>query len=232
MRFTLLLLPSLFLIFVFTPGYSQSKKSSYQYRLDLTNVTDDKLQVELTAPKVTKEEIIFSFPKMVPGTYAIEDYGRFISDFHAVDKKGAGLQVQKINDNEWKISHATRLFKIRYWVEDSYDTKLSGPAIFQPAGTNIEDGKNYVINPEGFFGYFQDLKDSEFDINIIHDKDFYGSTGLIAEKTGEPIANLQKEKNPPPSDKRMDRYVVENYDRLVDSPLMYAKPDTAIISVG
>jgi predicted metalloprotease with PDZ domain len=232
MRFTLLLLPSLFLVFVFTPGYSQSKKGSYQYSMDLTNVTDDKLQVELTAPKITKEEIVFSFPKMVPGTYAIEDYGRFISDFHAVDKKGADLPAQKISDNEWKISRASRLFKIRYRVEDTYDTKLPGPTIFQPAGTNIEDGKNYVINTEGFFGYFQDLKDTEFDVTIIRNKDFYGSTGLIAEKTGELIPVARTEKTPPSSDKRMDRYKVENYDRLVDSPLMYAKPDTAIINVG
>src|SRR6185295_9613496 len=157
------------LSFVFTAGHSQSKKGSYQYTVDLTKVTDDKLQVELTVPKITREEILFSFPKMVPGTYAIEDYGRFISDFHAVDKKGADLTVEKINDNEWKISHATRLFKIRYGVEDTYDTKLSGPAIFQPAGTNIEAGKNYIINPEGFFGYLQGLKESEFDVSIIHD---------------------------------------------------------------
>ena len=230
MRFKLLLFASLFLIF--SAGYSQSKKGSYQYTVDLTKVTDDKLQVELTAPKITKEEIIFSFPKMVPGTYAIEDYGRFISSFHAVDKKGADLPIQKINDNEWKISHASRLSKIRYWVEDSYDTKLPGPTIFQPAGTNIEEGKNYIINTEGFFGYFQDLKDIEFDVNIIRDKDFYGSTGLIAEKTGEPIPKVQTEKNAPSSDKRMDRYKVENYDRLVDSPLMYSKQDTAIINVG
>src|SRR5258706_1152537 len=229
MRFKLLL-PSLFLIF--TTGYSQSKKGSYQYTVDLTKVHDDKLQVELTAPKINKEEIIFSFPKMVPGTYAIEDYGRFISDFHAIDKKGADLPVQKINDNEWKISHASRLFKIRYRAEDTYDSKLPGPTIFQPAGTNIEEGKNYIINTEGFFGYFQDLKDTEFDINIIRDKDFYSSTGLIAEKTGEPIPRVQTEKDPPSSDKKMDRYKVENYDRLVDSPLMYAKPDTAIINVG
>jgi predicted metalloprotease with PDZ domain len=230
MRIILLLLPSLLLML--PGGHAQSKKSSYQYNMDLTKVTDDKLQVELTAPKVTKEEIIFSFPKMVPGTYAIEDYGRFISDFHALDKKGADLPVQKINDNEWKISKASRLFKIRYRVEDSYDSKLPGPAIFQPAGTNIEEGKNFVINTEGFFGYFQDLKDTEFDVTIIHDKDFYGSTGLVAEKTGEPVPTLPSEKTPPSSDRRMDRFKVENYDRLVDSPLMYAKPDTAIINVG
>src|SRR5260221_4680421 len=166
MRIILLLLPRLLLMW--PGGYAQSKKSSYQYNMDLTKVTDDKLQVELTAPKVTKEEIIFSFPKMVPGTYAIEDYGRVIFDLHALGQKGVDLPVQKINDNEWKISRASRLFKIRYRGEDSYDSKLPGPAIFQTAGTNIEEGKNFVINTERFFSYFQDMKYAEFDVMIIY----------------------------------------------------------------
>src|SRR5258708_33038953 len=100
MRIILLLLPSLLLMW--PGGYAQSKKSSYQYTMDLTKVTDDKLQVELTAPRVTKEEIIFSFPKMVPGTYAIEDYGRFISAFHPLAKKEPDLPWQKINAHKWK----------------------------------------------------------------------------------------------------------------------------------
>ncbi len=224
-----ILLPLLFLAFI--SGYSQSKKGIYKYSVDLTRVSDDKVQVELTAPHITKDEIVFSFPKMVPGTYAIEDYGRFISDLHAVDKKGADLPVQKINDNEWKISKASRLVKIRYMVEDSYDTKLSGPDIFQPAGTNIEENKNFVLNNEGFFGYFQDMKDLEFEVSVIRDKDFYGSTGLIAARTGDPIPVVSKESTPPQG-KLMDIYRVENYDRLVDSPIMYSKPDTAVIRVA
>lgn len=220
------------LVLVLHSGYSQSKKTPYRYSVDLTRVVEDKVFVELTAPKIAKEEIIFSFPKIVPGTYAIEDYGRYISEFHALDKKGGALPAEKINDNEWKISHASRLAKINYWVEDSFDSNLPGPKIFEPAGTNIEEGKNYIVNTDGFFGYFQGMKESEFDITVIRDKDFYGSTGLIAEKTGETVPSVKLEKDPGASDKRIDRFKVESYDRLVDSPLMYSRPDTAVIKVA
>lgn len=221
-----------FLAISFT-GFSQSKKgASYQYTVDLTKVVDDKVYVELSTPSITSAEITFFFPKIVPGTYAIADYGRFVSDLQATDKKGNKLVVEKLNDNAWKIKNATKLQKISYWVEDSYDTKLTGESIFQPAGTNIEENKNYVINTSGFFGYLEGKKALPFTFNVIRQKDFYGSTGLIAQKTNEPISKVSTEKGAAAAEKRADTFITENYDRLVDSPLMYSKADTAIIKVG
>jgi predicted metalloprotease with PDZ domain len=214
-------------------GFSQSKKgASYQYTVDLTKVVDDKVYVELSAPSLTSEEITFYLPKIVPGTYSIADYGRFVSDLKATDKKGKSLIVEKLNDNAWKIKNATKLQKITYWVEDTYDTKLSGEAIFQPAGTNIEENKNFVINTSGFFGYFEGQKTLPFTFNVIRAKDFYGSTGMVAQKVGDPLSTVSAEKDPAAADKRVDTFSAENYDRLVDSPLMYSKADTAIIHVG
>ena len=74
--------------------------------------------------------------------------------------------------------------KITYWVEDITDTKLTGPSVYPMAATNIEEGKNFVLNTSGFFGYFDGQKQIPFNFNIIRQKDFYGSTGLIAQKTG------------------------------------------------
>lgn len=215
-------------------GHSQSKKgsTSYQYTLDLTKVVDDKVYVELSAPSITTPEITFSLPKIIPGTYSIADYGRFISDLQATDKKGKPLVVERLNDNSWKIKDATKLLKISYWVEDILDTKVEGQHIYPMAATNIEDGKNYVINTSGFFGYFDGLKEVPFTFNVIRDKDLYGATGLIAQKTGEPVTKFTKEKGPANDSKRVDTYTVEDYDRLIDSPVMYSKADTAVIKVG
>jgi predicted metalloprotease with PDZ domain len=222
------------LLFVSLTGFAQSKKgaASYQYTVDLTKVVDDKLFVELTPPPVKTDEITFYLPKIVPGTYSIADYGRFVSDLKAFDKKGTALSVEHINDNAWKIKGATRLAKITYTVDDTYDTKLTATPIFQPAGTNIEADKNFVMNTSGFFGYFEGMKNMPFTFNVIRQKDFYGSTGLIADKTNEPLAKLTKEKDPAAADKRVDVFTAENYDRLIDSPLMYSKADTAVIKVG
>lgn len=207
-------------------------KNQYQYLVDLTKVKDDKLFVELTSPTITKSEVIFFLPKVIPGTYSIEDYGRFVSDFKAFDKKGKSLPVEKISTNSWKIKDATKLAKISYWIEDSFDTKLGEPEIFWPAGTNIEAGKNFIMNASGFYGYFEGMKKLPFEFNIIRPSDFYGSTGLIAQQTGSPLNTIKFEKVANDNTKRVDVYRASDYDQLVDSPVMYAKADTAIIKVG
>jgi predicted metalloprotease with PDZ domain len=228
MRHLLLLL--CFLVFHFE-SQSQSKKKEYLYTIDLTNVVDDKVYVELETPRISQDEISFYFPKMIPGTYAIEDYGRFISEVKAFDKKGKALEVEKSGTNSWKIKNASKLTRLSYWVDDTFDTDRGEPSIFQPAGINFEDKKNFVLNTCGVFGYFDGAKDLPFNFKVIRDKDMYGSTGMIAQRTGEPLAKLNIEK-PESTNKRVDTYSTESYDRLVDSPLMYAKTDTAIIKVA
>lgn len=226
------LLSSLFSILLISSLSLAQSKGGYQYTLDLTKVVDDKVYVELSPPSIKETEIIFYFPKMIPGTYAIEDYGRFVSKLEVLDKKGAKLNVSKIDDNSWKIKNANKAAKISYWIEDTFDTKLKGPEVFWPAGTNIEENKNFLINSSGFFGYFEGYKESTFTLNVIRAEDFYGSTGLIAQKTGEPLSKLSKELSADSEGKRLDVYQTSNYDRLVDSPIMYSKPDTAVIRVG
>ena len=168
----------------------------------------------------------------MPGTYAIADYGRYVAELKALDKKGKSLPVEKVEENGWKIKNANKLARITYWVDDSWDTRVKGPEIFWPAGTNIESGKNFVINPSGFFGYFAGQKEPDFQLNILRPKELYGSTGLIATETGSPSSTLKLEKGSTGSNKVVDVYRATDYDHLVDSPLMYAKPDTAIIHVA
>jgi predicted metalloprotease with PDZ domain len=228
MRF-LLIICLLFSNAFFASGQDQP----YRYTVDLTNVVNDRVYVELIPPAVKEKEITFHFPKIVPGTYSIADYGRYVQDLKALDKKGKQLPVEKIEENAWKIKNANKLTRITYWVDDSWDTRVKGPEIFWPAGTNIESGKNFVINTSGFFGYFEGRKEPDFQLNIIRPKDLYGSTGLIASQTGSPMSNIKLEKGSPATgDKVVDVYQATDYDHLVDSPLMYAKPDTAIIRVA
>ncbi len=205
----------------------------YKYTVNLTKIVDDKVYVELATPRIKEKEITFYLPKIIPGTYAIADYGRMISDLKAFDKKGREIKVERLDDNSWKIKNAKKLRKITYWVEDTYDTKAEGPTIFQPAGTNIEAEKNVIINPSGFFGYFEGMKKQEFELTILRDKEFYGATGLMP-ATPPLVGSVLKEKKNSEVNKDLavDRFLVEDYDRLVDSPLMYSKADTAIINVA
>jgi len=59
----------------------------YTYILDLTKVENDQLVVTLITPNISESEINFYMPKIIPGTYRIADYGRFVSDLKAFNKK-------------------------------------------------------------------------------------------------------------------------------------------------
>lgn len=223
-------LAALFIVPALVSG--QGKKNTYVYTVDLTKVVNDRVYVELSPPAITTSEATFYLPKIVPGTYAIADYGRYVQEFTAVDKKGNKLPVEKTDDNTWKIKNASKLAKISYWVDDTFDTTVAGPEIFWPAGTNIEENKNFILNTSGFFGYFDGVKEVPFEFNVVRSKELYGSTGLIPVQTGSALSTLKLEKSGDDKNKVVDVYKAVDYDQLIDSPLMYARPDTAVIKVA
>src|SRR4051812_21729915 len=190
--------------------------SVYKFTVDLINVADDKVKVELLTPSITATGITYHIPKIVPGTYSEDDYGRYIEQFRAYNKKGDTLQVVKSDVNSWTISNANKLYKIDYLVNDSYDDSITKQVIFEPAGSNIQKDTNYVINNHCFLGYFDDMKNINYEITVLHPSNIYGSTALT---------DLDK------SDTK-DKFVTESYNRIVDNPFMYDVPDTTFIKVG
>lgn len=188
----------------------------YRVGIDLTQVKNDRVHVTLEAPAISENEVIYNMPKIVPGTYSISDFGKFITEFKAKDRNGKDLQVEKLDVNRWKIRNARNLRTVTYWVDDSFDTPKREDVIFEPAGTNIEEGKNFLINSYGFIGYFDGLQQVPYELTIIKPEGFYGSTPLPAEK----------------STATSDTYHVPNYVELADAPLMYNKPDTTVVQVG
>lgn len=198
-------------------AFAQQKTTAYQYSVNLTNVKDDKLEVSLLTPKLNTDETTFHLPKMVPGTYAIYDFGRYISNFKAFNKKGAELKVSQENANSWKITGAKELAKITYLVDDTWDSpEIKGAAIFEPAGTNIDKDKMYVLNNFGFFGYFDGQKNIPYNLTVTKPAGFYGSTSLKAKQINATT----------------DQYSVANYHELADAPIMYNQPDTTILHIG
>ena len=220
-------------VFVLLSISAWATGGKYEYKLDLTRVVDNKVYVELTPPEITEDEIMFYLPKMIPGTYSIEDYGRFVSDLKAYDKKGRELQVEKTGDNSWKITKANKMTKLSYLIEDTFHSTLDGPEIFEPAGTNIEEGKNFIINSSGFFGYFEDMKELEYNVNIVRPENFYGSTGMIPVSSNNELSGtIVMEGRTFEDDSRVDHFRTSRYDELVDSPIMYCEPDTTVINVA
>lgn len=187
------------------------------FTIDLTKAKDDRLPVEMTIHGDLPEAITYYLPAIVPGTYEVYDFGRFISGFQAFDKKGKALRVSHPDKNSWKIEGAKDLHRISYWVEDTWDTEIGGEEdrIFEPAGTNIQADSNFIINTHGFCGYFENMKNIRFQIDVIRPDGFYGSTSLKGNSRGN-----------------TDSYYAASYADLIDAPVMYCRPDTTHISVG
>lgn len=209
------LLSGLFLFCL--PLFSLAQQdNSYQFTVDLTKTHNDQLTVNLVTPKISSDTIIYYMPAMVPGTYKVYDFGKYVKGFKALDNSGKEIITTKADQNSWKIPNAKTLASISYDVEDSWDTELKGEFIFEPAGTNFQADTNFVLNNHLLYGYFDGMKHNPYKINVIHPTGFFGATGLN---------NVQRNGN-------SDTYSVPDYMQLVDGPMMYNRPDTAHVLVG
>ncbi|MFV8353475.1 peptidase M61 [Flavobacterium sp. XS2P14] len=198
---------------------SKTDTNLVQVSINLNDVKEDKVLVTITAPKITTDEVTYSIPKIVPGTYSIDDYGKYIEEFKAFDSKGIALIVTKTDDNTWNIKNAKSLAKITYLVNDTFDTEKGGGFgqndIFSPAGTNIDAGKNFMLNMHGFTGYFQDKKDLPYRVTVTHPETLWGATSMT---------DLD-------ASATSDVFTTPRYAELVENPIMYAKPDYTTFTV-
>lgn len=188
----------------------------YKYSTDITKAVNDELKIELITPKINKADVIFYMPKIVPGTYTNSDFGKFVHNVKAFDKAGKSLPVTALPDsNSWKIKRANVLYRLEYRVEDTWDAKFKH-GVYEMAGTNFEEGKNFSLNTCGIFGYFDGLKKLPFDLTFTRPSNFYASTGLV------PVSTTAT----------TDVFRCDNADHLYDSPIMFCVPDTTVIKVG
>jgi len=190
--------------------------------VDLINVTDDKVSVVVNPPTITEKEIKFSLPAIVPGTYSRDDYGKYIEAFKALDYSGNELQFTKVDDNTWSILNADKLDKVTYLVNDTFDIE-SEHDIFSPTGTNIASN-NYVLNMNGFIGYFNTLKNLPYEVLIKHPETMYAGTSLNELEIPKTKDSLTAA--------NANYYKVDRYADLIDSPVMYTEHEPVSFTVG
>ena len=190
---------------------SASAQGSYRINLDLTASKEDRIYVKITLPNIQKDSAEFHLPKIVPGTYRISDFGKFVHTFEAFDHLGNPLETSKISVNRWLIFGKPN--RIEYWIDDTFD-RMDGydeNFIFEPGGTSFEAERNvFVLNNFGIIGYIDGYKNVPFELSIYHSKDTYGATALDKKIINDTL----------------DLYFAHDYHYLVDGPIMYNQPDT------
>lgn len=204
-----------FLVALLCISTSLLAQEKYTISIDLNTVVDDRVKVICKVPKVEAEEIEFRMPKIVPGTYSIYDFGRFFTDFKAHDTDGNELETKRLTDNQILIKGSKALASVSYWIDDTFDSYKSN-FVFEPAGTNIEEGKNFVINTFGFAGYLQGMKDIAYELHIDYPMGMYGASAL--DKVSKSDSS--------------DVFLAANYFDLADGPIMYSSPDTTTFEIG
>ncbi|WP_299126204.1 peptidase M61 [uncultured Winogradskyella sp.] len=193
--------------------------------LDLTAVVDDKVPVTINPGRFTTETVTYRLPRVVQGTYSVSDFGKYIDDFKALDYDGNELAVIKADTNTWTIADATKLDKLQYYVNDTFDIEstggIGGENPFSPAGTNIEED-NYVLNLHGFIGYFDSLKNNQYALDVTAPATFVRTSaledkGMKSSADGTAITSS---------------YFAQRYFDITDNPMMYGKLDVEEFMVG
>ena len=193
--------------------------------LDLTAVVDDKVPVTINPGRITSETVTYRLPRVVQGTYSVSDFGKYVEDMKAFDYKGAELKVTKVDTNTWTVADATKLDKLMYYVNDTFDIEstggIGGDNPFSPAGTNIEKD-NYVLNLHGFIGYFDSLKNNQYALDVTAPADFV-RTSALENKGTKPSAD---------GTSITSSYFAQRYFDITDNPMMYGKLDVEEFMVG
>lgn len=186
--------------------------------LDLTAINNDRVPVVINPGRFTVEKVIYRLPRVVQGTYSISDFGKYVDDFTAIDYDGKPLTVTKTDANTWEINDATKLDKITYLVNDTFDIEttggIGGEQPFSPSGTNIEPD-NYVLNLHGFIGYFDLLKNNQYTLDVKAPASFVRTSAL--ESTGM--------KRSEDGTTATSSYFAQRYFDITDNPMMYGKLD-------
>jgi len=196
-----------------------SSKNEVQVSINLAEIKNDKVLVTVNPPTILTDKITYHLPKTVPGTYSEDNFGKYIEDLKAFDIKGNSLEVKKLDMNSWSIANAKSLDKITYLVNDTYDIEtgkgFGSDDIFSPSGSNIDAGKNVMLNTHCFVGYFTNYMAIPYKLTVMHPAKLWGATSMIDED----------------SSATTDLFVSSRYSELVENPIMYSKPDYTTFKV-
>jgi predicted metalloprotease with PDZ domain len=192
-------------------GIAAQAQSVYRVELKADGATVE--HREFPAPDANLADgfaATYHLPKTVPGTYATLDYGRFVTDFTAVDAQGKALKVKKMGNNSWKVSGTSAPVAVRYSVASIMELEVKKNKIFEPASTFHDDQKGSVLNGGGVYGFWTGQERGSVRVDLGTPAGWFAATSLDGE-AGNGRTLLR----------------ADSYHALLDNPVLLTKPDTA-----
>jgi predicted metalloprotease with PDZ domain len=183
-------------------GRVAAQGSPLGYAIDVTDRADDQFKVTAWVSGLTADNAVYQFASTAPGTYQVMDIGRFVRDFAAFDAAGKPVSVQQVSVNQWKLGDPSRVRTIRYSVAETWDTEVDRHPIYLMCGTSMEQD-HVLLNPHAVIGYPTGMQARPIRLRIKYPPRWKVGTALGRGPDGA--------------------YLAENYDHLVDSPVLLGR---------
>jgi len=171
---------------------------SLAYSIDLNRRADDLFHVILRVSGLTRANAIYQFASTAPGTYQVMNIGRYVKAFAAYDASGRQVPAEQVSVNQWRLSDPARVRTIRFAVTETWNSPLDHP-IYKMCGTAIEPD-HVLINPHAVIGYPEGLQAAPVRLRLAYPAAWRVGTALKRGPDGV--------------------FVADNYDQLVDSPIL------------
>jgi len=204
----------LFLIVWVSQGLLAGSQLTYEYGINLQDIQKDRYQVTLNCESFATDTLIFHFPWIIPGTYMEANYGKFIRHLEVHNTSGETIKAKRKGKNTYIITPANDIAEISYWVGGTWESK-SLRTIWPMAGTGVIPERTFVINAGGVFGYFQGHELSPVEMTYHYPKNLYAMSVLDQTKIAPGKVSIS----------------TTSYHELIDSPIMFAYPDTTSFRV-
>lgn len=183
-------------------GSAAAQRSPIGYAIDLTDRADDQFRVTGWVSGLTPDNAVYQFAATAPGTYQVMDIGRFVRSFEAFDAAGKPVPVERVSVNQWKLGDAPRVRTIRYSIAETWDTKVDRHEVYLMCGTSMEQD-HVLINPHAVIGYPTGMQARPIRLRIKYPASWKVGTALERDRGGA--------------------YLAEDYDHLVDSPILLGR---------
>ena len=181
---------------VATPAVSA--QAPLRYTVDLDDRADHQFKVTLRVDSLPAASDVFQFAATAPGTYEIMDIGRFVRRFEVFDGAGRALAAEHAAVNEWRIAEPQRVREIRYSIAETIDAPVKENPVYPMCGSALR-ADHALINGQAVFGFPRGLQSARISVTLARPRSWLVGTSLRP---------------------RGQSYEADDYDQLVDSPIL------------
>ncbi|MES2305626.1 MAG: peptidase [Gemmatimonadota bacterium] len=193
------------LLLIATAAHAAPAPARLRFTVNLNDRADTLFKVSLRVDKLTAANDVFQFAATAPGTYQVMDIGRFVHEFHAYDAAGRELSTSHISTNQWKLSSPERVREVRYTIEPTWTTHIAEHRVYRMCGSSLS-ADHSLMNGQALFVMPHGMQAVPISVKLLAPRDWKVSTSLRLSA---------------------GQYLADDYDQLVDSPILAGRLSTA-----